>query len=140
MRSAKNVLATAGHTPSTETMGDATPSADAPMLPAPVPAPVRADSATSRSRRTQAMPRRKPGPRAGTAQAKNGGLSVRERYGNDFYRRIGQKGGAAVRDRRGPRYFSDIGRRGGEATLQRLGAEHFERIGRLSAERTRSTR
>jgi hypothetical protein len=84
--------------------------------------------------------RRRPGPRPGTVQAKNGGFSVRDRYGKDFFRRIGRKGGAAMRDRRGTEYFAAIGRLGGQATLQRLGTEHFGRIGRMSAERTRSIR
>ncbi len=102
MRSVKSTAAkaaTAGHTSLGDALGDAEqsrPPAQARGVPVPT------DGAPSRQKQT--MPRRKPGPHPGTANAKKGGLSIRNRYGSEFYRRIGQKGGAAVRDRWGSQW------------------------------------
>jgi hypothetical protein len=79
--------------------------------------------------------RRKPGPRPGTEAARRGGTAAREKYGKEFYARIGSKGGSTVRERRGSAFYTEIGRRGGEATKRNLGTEHYSRIGRIGGQR-----
>jgi general stress protein YciG len=75
--------------------------------------------------------RKKPGPKPGTEAARRGGIAARDRYGKDFYSRIGKKGGSTVRERRGSAFYTEIGRRGGESTKRNLGIEHYSRIGRI---------
>jgi hypothetical protein len=142
MLSAHTTPATRHRTTPNKTKGATglTSSSVAPTPPVRTSALDLAGGAPEISHQPQALPARKRGPRPGTAQAKNGGFAVRDRYGTDFYRRIGRKGGAVVRDRRGPNYFAAIGRLGGQTTLQRLGPGHFGRIGRMSVDRTRSMR
>ncbi len=84
-----------------------------------------------------ATPKRRRGPRAGTENARRGGMAVREKYGADFFARIGSKGGKTVRERRGPDFYASIGKRGGETTRDTLGTSHYERIGRMGGLRTR---
>lgn len=86
---------------------------------------------------TTATGRRRPGPRPGTEAAKRGGTAAREKYGREFYSRIGAKGGSTVRQRRGSSFYTEIGRLGGEATKRNLGKEHYARIGRLGGLRAR---
>ena len=78
---------------------------------------------------------RKPGPRPGSEEARRGGLAAREKYGVDYYKRIGARGGYALRDRRGLAFYSEIGRQGGEATRRSRGTEHYVQIGRLGGQR-----
>lgn len=75
--------------------------------------------------------RRKPGPRPGTEAAKRGGSAARDKYGREFYSKIGSKGGSKVRDVHGPGFYTEIGRRGGETTKRNLGTDHYSRIGRI---------
>lgn len=49
--------------------------------------------------------------------ARKGGNTTKERYGPDFYSRIGRKGGQRVARERGPEFYSEIGRKGGEARV-----------------------
>lgn len=49
--------------------------------------------------------------------ARKGGNTTKERYGPDFYSRIGRKGGQRVAKERGPDFYSEIGRKGGEARV-----------------------
>lgn len=79
--------------------------------------------------------RRKPGPRPGTEAAKRGGAAARDKYGREFYSKIGSKGGSTVRERHGSGFYTEIGRRGGESTKKRLGVEHYSRIGRIGGQR-----
>lgn len=79
--------------------------------------------------------RRRPGPRPGSAEAKRGGTAAKEKYGKEFYVRIGAKGGNTVRERHGSTFYTEIGRRGGEATKRHLGLEHYSRIGRIGGQR-----
>lgn len=83
-----------------------------------------------------AAPRRR-GPRAGTENARRGGVAVREKYGHDFFAKIGAMGGKKVRERRGPDFYADIGRMGGQRTRETLGVKHYERIGRMGGLRQR---
>jgi general stress protein YciG len=73
---------------------------------------------------------RRRGPITGTPQAKHGGDAVRERYGREYYQRIGKKGGERLRATRDAEYYREIGRRGGEATHERHGTEFYSRIGK----------
>ena len=84
---------------------------------------------------TEAPTRRKPGPRPGTEAAKRGGTAARDKYGKEFYSKIGAKGGSTVRDRHGSAFYTEIGRRGGESTKRNLGTEHYSRIGRIGGRR-----
>lgn len=83
----------------------------------------------------QPRQRRKPGPRPGTEAAKRGGSAARDKYGREFYSRIGSKGGSKVRERHGTEFYTEIGRRGGESTKRNLGSEHYSRIGRIGGKR-----
>lgn len=47
----------------------------------------------------------KRGPKAGSPEAQRGGQKVKEKYGIDFYRKIGKKGGNAVKAKYGPGYY-----------------------------------
>lgn len=77
------------------------------------------------------QPKRRRGPRAGSANARRGGMAVREKYGLEFFTQIGAKGGRTIRERRGPDFYASIGRIGGLATRERFGIEHYVRIGRM---------
>jgi len=84
--------------------------------------------------------RRKPGPRPGTEAAKRGGSAARDKYGSEFYSKIGSKGGSKVRERHGSRFYTEIGRQGGETTKRNLGSEHYSRIGRIGGKRAHGRR
>lgn len=75
--------------------------------------------------------RRKPGPRPGTDAAKRGGTAARDKYGREFYSKIGSQGGRKVRETHGIGFYESIGRRGGESTKLRKGSEHYSAIGRI---------
>jgi general stress protein YciG len=79
--------------------------------------------------------RRKPGPRPGTDAAKRGGTAARDKYGLDFYSRIGSQGGRKVRETHGIGFYETIGRRGGESTKLRKGSEHYSAIGRIGGKK-----
>ena len=94
---------------------------------APAPVAVQAEQPEKRRR----------GPRAGSENARRGGMAVREKYGQEFFAKIGSKGGKTVRERRGPEFYASIGRLGGQTTRDTLGVDHYERIGRLGGLRAR---
>lgn len=83
------------------------------------------------------QPKRKRGPRAGSENARRGGMAVREKYGQEFFAKIGAKGGKTVRERRGPEFYANIGRLGGQTTRETLGVQHYERIGRMGGLRAK---
>ena len=96
--------------------------------------PTRAD--TKPSQQADAAPtRRKPGPKPGTEAAKRGGNAAKQKYGREFYSKIGAIGGSTVRERHGSEFYTEIGRRGGETTKRTLGSEHYSRIGRIGGKR-----
>jgi general stress protein YciG len=84
--------------------------------------------------------RRKPGPKPGTEAARRGGTAAREKYGREFYSKIGAKGGSTVRERHGSTFYTEIGRRGGQSTKRNLGVEHYSRIGRIGGQRAHGQR
>lgn len=57
-----------------------------------------------------------------------GGRVVKEKYGREFYTRVGRKRGAAVAAQRGPAFYAEIGRRGGNAVKARYEAESYHDI------------
>jgi general stress protein YciG len=59
---------------------------------------------------------------------------VKERYGKEFYREIGEKGGGAVKERYGAEFYSEIGKRGGEVVKLERGSEYYSTIGRKGGE------
>ena len=104
------------------------------------PADERAASTLNIASGAEAPTRQKPGPKPGTEAAKRGGTAAREKYGREFFRRIGAMGGATVRERHGRAFYTAIGQRGGETTKQRLGTEHYSRIGRIGGRSGHGTR
>ncbi|HEY7779594.1 MAG TPA: hypothetical protein VIC85_05235 [Ktedonobacterales bacterium] len=83
----------------------------------------------------EAPPKKKRGPVAGTEGAKAGGMAMRDKYGSEFFAKIGAKGGKSVRQRHGSEFYTRIGQKGGKATRERHGPEYYERIGRLGGQR-----
>ncbi len=81
--------------------------------------------------------KRRRGPRPGTENARHGGLAVREKYGPEFFAKIGAKGGKSVSAQHSADFYAGIGHRGGSSTRDRLGVEHYERIGRMGGLRQR---
>jgi general stress protein YciG len=75
------------------------------------------------------------GPAPGSEQARRGGDRVREKYGVDFYSRIGKQGGDAVKQKRGSSFYSEIGHKGGATTASKHGPEFYSRIGKKGGER-----
>lgn len=82
-------------------------------------------------------PKRRRGPRAGSENARRGGVAVRDKYGAEFFATIGSKGGRTVRERRGADFYATIGRLGGQTTRDTLGIDHYMRIGRMGGLRAR---
>jgi uncharacterized protein len=72
------------------------------------------------------------------AEGQHGGQAVREKYGPEFYSRIGKKGGEAVKEKRGPAFYAEIGKKGGESTKRQQGIEFYSRIGKKGGERGRT--
>jgi uncharacterized protein len=50
----------------------------------------------------------KPTPMSATEAGRKGGSVVRDKYGEDYYRRIGKKGGKALKEKRGSEYYRAI--------------------------------
>ncbi len=46
---------------------------------------------------------------------RKGGQTVKEKYGEEFYREIGKRGGNTVKAERGSEFYAEIGRKGGTA-------------------------
>jgi hypothetical protein len=83
-----------------------------------------------------------------------GGTAVLERYGTEYFRRIGAlarrdpdkqrsralAGGATTRARYGAGHYEAIGRLGGAAVLERYGTDHYRALGRLGQARRRRDR
>ncbi len=55
----------------------------------------------------------KPAPMSTTEAGRRGGSTVRDKYGEDYYRRIGKKGGTSLKEKRGSEYYRTIARKGG---------------------------
>ena len=55
------------------------------------------------------------GPKPGSPNAKNGGNAVKEKYGKDYYKKIGTKGGAATKETAD---YNKMGTKGGNTTKE----------------------
>jgi len=55
--------------------------------------------------------------------------TIKEKFGNDFYKEIGKKGGEATKANGTD--FEALGKAGGDRTLQKYGREYFSEIARL---------
>ena len=64
-----------------------------------------------------------------------GGQAVREKYGPEFYSKIGKMGGDAVKEKRGPQFYADIGKKGGDSTKSQHGSAFYSRIGKEGGKR-----
>lgn len=80
----------------------------------------------------------KPSPMSTAAEAGHkGGSVVREKYGEDYYRRIGKKGGIALKEKRGNDYYRSIARKGGKANMTKYGSDHFAEMGKKGGNATK---
>lgn len=80
---------------------------------------------------------KKRGPVAGTDEARRGGEAVREKYGHDFFSKIGRIGGRTVAKQHGPEFYAEIGKKGGESTKRNQGPDFYARIGRKGGQISR---
>src|SRR5260370_24296239 len=64
-----------------------------------------------------------------------GGRLVSEKYGPEFYEKIGKKGGSSTASKYGPEFFGRIGKKGGKAVTAKYGPSHFEKIGRKGGQK-----
>src|SRR5712692_7718112 len=72
-----------------------------------------------------------------TEAGRRGGSTVRDKYGEDYYRRIGKKGGTSLKEKRGSEYYRTIARKGGAANMAKYGADHFSEMGKKGGKATR---
>ena len=72
----------------------------------------------------------KPTPISTTEADRKGGSAVRNKYGEDYYRRIGKKGGTVLKEKRGTEYYRTIAKKGGNANMAKNGIDHFSEMGK----------
>src|SRR5215469_10412539 len=77
-------------------------------------------------------------PMTTSEAGRKGGTTVRDRYGEDYYRRIGKKGGRANMTKYGPDHFAAMGKKGGNTTKERQSPDFYSRIGKLGGAAKRS--
>jgi uncharacterized protein len=65
-------------------------------------------------------------PELAREAGRKGGQTVKQKYGQSFYRQIGKKGGETVKKERGSDFYAEIGRRGGEMRSSRMKAAKAE--------------
>jgi uncharacterized protein len=70
--------------------------------------------------------------------SRKGGRTVRDKYGKDYYRRIGKKGGTALKKQRGSDYYREIAQKGGMANVTKYGVQHFSDMGKKGGNTTKS--
>lgn len=80
----------------------------------------------------------KPVPMTNSEAGRKGGSTVRDRYGEDYYRRIGKKGGMTLKEKRGSDYYREIAQKGGQANVDKYGAKHFSAMGKKGGNTTKS--
>lgn len=68
---------------------------------------------------------------------RRGGSAVRDKYGEEYYRRIGKKGGAALKEKRGNEYYRTIAQKGGQANVSKYGSDHFSQMGKKGGNTTK---
>jgi general stress protein YciG len=82
----------------------------------------------------ETTPRRKRGPKPGSAGAKRGGQTLVRTRGPEFFATIGRKGGTAMRETYGSAFYTEIGKKGGDATRKRHDADSYRENGRKGSE------
>jgi general stress protein YciG len=94
--------------------------------------------------------KRKPGPHPGSAGAERISAAHRGSHDHDKRggfaadperaRVAGTLGGMTVKERYGSEFYQRVGARGGQATRTKFGAEHFAAIGRIGGSRPKRKR
>src|SRR5258708_35706485 len=92
--------------------------------------------------RRQAMSNRvdqavKTAPMSTSDAGRKGGTAVRDKYGEDYYRRIGKLGGTTLKEKRGSDYYRDIAKKGGRANVDKYGPDHFAEMGKKGGNTTK---
>jgi general stress protein YciG len=65
------------------------------------------------------------------------GNTVRNKYGEDYFQRIGRKGGTVLKERRGSEYYRTIAQKGGRANVSKYGSDHFSEMGKKGGNTTK---
>lgn len=63
--------------------------------------------------------------------------TVREKYGEDYFQRIGKKGGTVLKEKRGREYYRAIAQKGGRANVSKYGSDHFSAMGKKGGNTTK---
>ena len=79
----------------------------------------------------------RPTPMSTTEAGRKGGSAVRDKYGEDYYRRIGKKGGSVLKEKRGTEYYRAIAKKGGNASMAKNGIDHFSEMGKKGGKTTK---
>jgi general stress protein YciG len=79
----------------------------------------------------------KPTPMTTAEAGRKGGSTVRDKYGEDYYRRIGKKGGTTLKEKRGSEYYREIAQKGGQANVDKYGPDHFSEMGKKGGNTTK---
>jgi len=80
----------------------------------------------------------KPVPMSTSEAGRKGGSTVRDKYGEDYYRRIGKKGGTALKEKRGNEYYRTIAQKGGQSNVSKYGPDHFSAMGKKGGNTTKA--
>ena len=79
----------------------------------------------------------KPTPMSTTEAGRKGGSAVRNKYGEDYFRRIGKKGGTVLKEKRGTQYYRTIAKKDGNANMAKNGIDHFSEMGKKGGKTTK---
>jgi hypothetical protein len=85
----------------------------------------------------QAESEGKPTPLSRVEAGRKGGNAVRDKYGVEYYRRIGKSGGDALKAKRGVSYYSTLAQKGGQAFVARYGVDSFSQLGKKGGDTTK---
>lgn len=59
-------------------------------------------------------------PELAREAGRRGGQTVKEKYGDEFYKKIGKRGGDTVKRERGTEFYATIGKIGGDKRSQKM--------------------
>jgi general stress protein YciG len=79
----------------------------------------------------------KPVPTPQPEEGSKRGRTIRARYGEDYFHRIGTKGGNTLKEKRGSEYYRTIAEKGGKANMNKYGSSHFSEMGKRGGNTTR---
>jgi len=71
-----------------------------------------------------------PATMSETKPRKGRGATIREKYGEDYFQRIGSKGGTSLKEKRGREHYRAIARKGGMTNVNKYGPDHFSEMGK----------